>query len=187
VYERNKQSIDPKRHACGLCKGSLRFLGKFSRDGTLAGSRKGAPNAYSTFVQSQFSAVKEKLPPGTPTQAVMRKLADVWREEKKRQEGPAPSTASTTGWVVAAGSVLGSMPAAAAAAVRGGAAVTPPSGRPRPAAAPSPVVLDLISEEEGSEGVDSPIAGVARERRLQQQLLPEEEEALPSLELLSIS
>jgi hypothetical protein len=68
LYERHKRSIDEQRHACGACKGRLRYLGKFGRDGRLVDDTATSTplNQYAQFVKSNFASVKKTLPRGTP-------------------------------------------------------------------------------------------------------------------------
>jgi hypothetical protein len=69
LYERHKRTIDEQRHACGVCKARLRFLGKFGRDGRLVddSATSGTPlNPYAQFVKATFASVKKTLPRGTP-------------------------------------------------------------------------------------------------------------------------
>jgi hypothetical protein len=112
VYGRHGKTIDPARHACGVCRGRLLYLGRFGRDGrpqatpapiarspaasgaagggvaaaaTSSAARPrggGGGNAYSSFVKERYASVQATLPKGTPGKEVMRRLAVVWREEK---------------------------------------------------------------------------------------------------------
>lgn len=41
MYSRHRNSIDPSKHVCSLCKGRLTFLGKFNKDNKLVQVGKG--------------------------------------------------------------------------------------------------------------------------------------------------
>ena len=65
VYKRHKRVIDPERHVCSVCKGSLQYLGALDENGAPrqpAAKKQG--NAYSQYVAQNFAAQKAKLPPG---------------------------------------------------------------------------------------------------------------------------
>eukprot|EP01026_Neomeris_dumetosa_P040838 TRINITY_DN3378_c0_g1_i10.p1 TRINITY_DN3378_c0_g1~~TRINITY_DN3378_c0_g1_i10.p1 ORF type:complete len:590 (-),score=58.74 TRINITY_DN3378_c0_g1_i10:220-1989(-) len=80
-YRRHSKSIDTTKFCCSLCKGSLEYVGKFNIDGTPAKTQR--PNAYSLFVQSNFSKVKESCEPKTPHSAVIKKLSEMSKNEKE--------------------------------------------------------------------------------------------------------
>ena len=91
AYSRHRATIDPKRHACGVCHGKLAFLGKFDRagvkvpdasatavavdgegaaaaavagEGGAAAVAAGGAHAYRQFIKSNFASVKSSQPPG---------------------------------------------------------------------------------------------------------------------------
>ena len=76
-YGRHSKSIDVAAKACGVCNGTLEFLGKFNADGTKAEEKKAT--AFSLFVKEHFGSVKERLPAGTPHKLVMKELSVRWK------------------------------------------------------------------------------------------------------------
>jgi hypothetical protein len=97
LYERHKRTIDERRHACGVCKARLRFLGKFGRDGGLVGdsASSGTPlNQYAQFIKSNFASVKKTLPRGTPHRWAGR-AQRCPAASRRREPPPRPRDAST--------------------------------------------------------------------------------------------
>jgi len=86
-YRRHSASIDPTRHACGVCRGRLVYLGK---DGEAPGggdagatppTTKRPPTRFARFVSSRFADARAAAPPGTPPSTLMRLLGEQYRAE----------------------------------------------------------------------------------------------------------
>eukprot|EP01025_Chloroclados_australasicus_P066328 TRINITY_DN9112_c0_g1_i3.p1 TRINITY_DN9112_c0_g1~~TRINITY_DN9112_c0_g1_i3.p1 ORF type:complete len:225 (+),score=13.56 TRINITY_DN9112_c0_g1_i3:81-677(+) len=84
-FRRHSKSIDITKSRC-QCYGRLQFVGKFNVDGTPAKTSKAS--AFSMFVSSNYSKVKERLEPKTPHSAVMKKLSEMWNQEKLNRTVP---------------------------------------------------------------------------------------------------
>lgn len=80
MYGRHSDSINTARQVCGLCGGPLRLMPRLKADGTPVAKR--APTAFSLFVKERFASVKSSMPLGTKQGDIMKRLAEVWREEK---------------------------------------------------------------------------------------------------------
>jgi predicted SprT family Zn-dependent metalloprotease len=80
IYGRHSDSINTARQVCGLCGGPLRLMPRLKADGTPVAKR--APTAFSLFVKERFASVKSSMPLGTKQGDIMKRLAEVWREEK---------------------------------------------------------------------------------------------------------
>ncbi|KAG1661607.1 hypothetical protein FOA52_000782, partial [Chlamydomonas sp. UWO 241] len=111
TYSRHRASIDPARHACGVCRSRLRALGKFDRSGNrvaqalspgaaaiTAAAGAGVatpqqPHAYRQFVKANFAGVKSAQPPGTPHGAVMKALSAQWSTVKQLRKDEAAAAA----------------------------------------------------------------------------------------------
>ncbi len=59
-FGRQSKSVDLARQRCGRCRGTLRLLGSFNRDGTPAKPRE--PSAFAKFVKENYSTVKGRRP-----------------------------------------------------------------------------------------------------------------------------
>ncbi|OAQ93167.1 sprt family metallopeptidase [Purpureocillium lilacinum] len=82
-YKRHSRSIDPQRHRCGSCKGTLTQTKPCPR-GTNAGAGKvGKPTEYQMFVKEQMKIVRGENP-NSPQKEVMRIVADKWAKARKR-------------------------------------------------------------------------------------------------------
>ncbi len=81
VYQRNRRAIHTSKHVCGVCSGSLVYQGQFDRHGNIRTKRQ--CNAYGSFVKEHFRTVQQRLPPGTPSQDVMRQLSAAWLARRR--------------------------------------------------------------------------------------------------------
>jgi len=93
-YRRHSASIDPARHACGVCRGRLVYLGKDGGGGGGGGGggqpggaaaatpTKRPPNEFARFVAARMGAARAGAPPGTPPATLMRLLGEQYRAEK---------------------------------------------------------------------------------------------------------
>ena len=79
-FARHSKSVDVERKCCGLCRGRLRFLGAFERDGTPVKPR--AANPYAQYVKQHYPALKKAMPHASQKE-VMAALGDRWKVEKR--------------------------------------------------------------------------------------------------------
>lgn len=79
-HKRHSRSIDPARHRCGTCKGSLKQTRPTPRAG-------GQPSQYQIFVKEQMKVVKAENP-GVKQKEVMKLVAEKWalRNKEKTEE-----------------------------------------------------------------------------------------------------
>ena len=84
-YQRHSRSIDPKRHACGKCKGRLRQIKPVPRS---EGKDSGKRSEYQVFVKKEFERVKREMP-GKGFGEIMAVLGREFRESKKGKNGAA--------------------------------------------------------------------------------------------------
>lgn len=108
-YKRHSKSINPERHRCGACKGTLvqtrpvpRGGGRTAAagagaggkgEGTKAPAAKKEPTEYQRFVKEHMRIVREENP-GSPQKDMMRLVAEKWaktRGAKARGERSARS------------------------------------------------------------------------------------------------
>lgn len=76
-YGRHSKSIDVTKKSCGQCRGTLTFLGRFSRDGS---PQKHRISAYSAYVKENFARVKESLGRGKNSASdVIKVIAEEWK------------------------------------------------------------------------------------------------------------
>ena len=80
-FARHTKSVQLERQRCGVCRGSLRFLGAFEKDGTPAKATR-APSAFAQYVQKHYAATKQAMPHASH-QEVMAALGQHWRDEKR--------------------------------------------------------------------------------------------------------
>ena len=80
-YGRHSASIDISRQRCGKCRSSLRSLGVFNADGTLAKPRKAS--AFSLYIKEHYKVAKKQLPHASH-QTLMSMLADEYKLQKER-------------------------------------------------------------------------------------------------------
>lgn len=73
-YKRHSKSIDPQRHRCGSCKGTLKQIKPVPRGG-------GKPTEYQTFVKEQMKIVKQENP-GIAQKDVMKVVAAKWAAKR---------------------------------------------------------------------------------------------------------
>jgi len=108
-YKRHSKSINPDRHRCGVCKGSLEQTRPVPRGGKAAISaakstsssqgteaKKKEPTEYQRFVKEQMRIVREENP-GSPQKDMMRLVAEKWtrtRGAKKRDRSREASVES---------------------------------------------------------------------------------------------
>ncbi|KAL6852858.1 hypothetical protein ACO1O0_007406 [Amphichorda felina] len=83
-HKRHSRSIDPQRHRCGSCKGTLRQTKPAPRGG-------GKPSEYQVFVREQMRVVKEENP-GRPQKDIMRMVAAKWAEKSSKKQPPTVET-----------------------------------------------------------------------------------------------
>lgn len=76
-YKRHSRSIDPQRHRCGSCKGTLKQTKPAQRGG-------GKPNEYQTFVREQMKTVKEENP-RCPQKEIMKIIAAKWAQRSSKK------------------------------------------------------------------------------------------------------
>ncbi|KAK5993120.1 HMG box-containing protein C19G7.04 [Cladobotryum mycophilum] len=80
-YKRHSKSIDPSRHRCGTCKGTLTQTKPVPR-GAGAG---GKPSEYQIFMKEQMKIVRSENP-GSPQKEVMKIIADRWSKRGRVKE-----------------------------------------------------------------------------------------------------
>ena len=80
-YKRHSKSIDPGRHRCGACTGTLQQIKPAPRAG---GSRKASE--YQTFVREQMKVVRAENPK-VPQREIMRLVAEKWAANAKKGGG----------------------------------------------------------------------------------------------------
>lgn len=98
-YERHSKSIDPIRHACSKCRGTLVQVRPVPRRaGGGAGGSTGAGEAgrtttamtmassYAMFVKQEFAGTRANMAPGSPVKDVMREVGRRYREHKGERE-----------------------------------------------------------------------------------------------------
>lgn len=79
IYGRHsKNGIDITKQACGKCRCTLMYLGKFDNDGTAVKERKAT--AFSLFVKENFARVKSSAPKGASHGDIMRQLSELYKE-----------------------------------------------------------------------------------------------------------
>ncbi|KAI9804147.1 MAG: hypothetical protein M1825_001549 [Sarcosagium campestre] len=76
LFKRHSKSIDPGRHACGVCKAKLTQVKPVPR--------KTGPSEYQTFVKENFSEVKKEFP-GIPQKEVMVIVGQRFRQLKESE------------------------------------------------------------------------------------------------------
>ena len=69
-YKRHSKSIDPQRHRCGSCKGSLTQVKPVPRGG-------GKPSEYQIFMKEQMKIVRQENP-SSPQKDIMKLVAAKW-------------------------------------------------------------------------------------------------------------
>ncbi|CAD7697766.1 unnamed protein product [Ostreobium quekettii] len=79
-YKRHSKSIKEDKQVCGVCKGRLQYLGKFSPHGSVKTPR--APNGFSAFMKDNYAATKAATPAGTQHASIMKLLSEKWKEKK---------------------------------------------------------------------------------------------------------
>ena len=79
-YKRHSKSIDPVKHRCGSCKGSLVQIKPVPRKGAESGKR----SEYQDFVKTEYERVKGELP-GAKFGQIMAALGKEFREQKKQR------------------------------------------------------------------------------------------------------
>lgn len=87
-FKRHSKSIDPKRHTCGSCRGTLQQVKPVPRGGG-AGVVGGKVGGYAGFVKQHFAEVKKSLPAGASQKEVMEAVGRKYRKEKERKEAEA--------------------------------------------------------------------------------------------------
>ncbi|ORX67721.1 hypothetical protein K493DRAFT_5815 [Basidiobolus meristosporus CBS 931.73] len=85
VYGRHSKSIDPDRHACGVCRSKLREMERLKKDGTPFKKRE--PNKYQLFIKENFRRVKDANPYATQSQ--LMSLLSAEYKKKSAQESKA--------------------------------------------------------------------------------------------------
>ena len=83
---RQSKSIDVVKQRCGRCKGTLRLLGAFNRDGTQAKPRE--PNGFAKYVKVHYAALKARQP-SLSQKELMAQLGQQFRREKSAEEAEA--------------------------------------------------------------------------------------------------
>ena len=79
TFGRHTKSIDLTRQCCARCKGRLRLLGAFDRDGIEIKAR--APTGFASFVKERFGALKQERPRLSHGE-LMAELGKQWKEAK---------------------------------------------------------------------------------------------------------
>lgn len=82
VFGRHSKSIDPAKHACGRCSGRLTALFQLKADGTPARPR--APNAFATFVKTNYRTVQTTAP-GQSHGDIMKLLSQRFKAQSLAQ------------------------------------------------------------------------------------------------------
>jgi predicted SprT family Zn-dependent metalloprotease len=77
-FGRHSKSVDPARHRCGGCKGSLVQIKPIPRKNAATGKGSG----YAGYVKKHFAEVKKSLGPGVKHGEVMKALSQKYRAEK---------------------------------------------------------------------------------------------------------
>lgn len=75
-YKRHSKSIDPAKHACGVCKARLMQ--------TKPTARTTGPSEYQLFVKKHFQRIKKKNASASHA-AIMETLGRMYREEKAKK------------------------------------------------------------------------------------------------------
>ncbi|EPE02732.1 hmg box-containing protein [Ophiostoma piceae UAMH 11346] len=95
-FKRHSKSIDPSRHRCGACKGTLKQTKPTPRgSGARVAGAKGAgaaagpaatpgPSEYQKFMKEHMAAVRRDNPQ-SPQKDIMRLVADKWSKAKERK------------------------------------------------------------------------------------------------------
>ena len=89
-YKRHSKSIDPGRHRCGACTGTLLQIKPTPRAG---GS--GKASEYQTFVREQMRVVRAENPK-VPQKEIMRLVAEKWAASSRKKEGSKATEAEPT-------------------------------------------------------------------------------------------
>lgn len=89
-HKRHSRSIDPQRHRCGSCKGTLKQTKPAPRGG-------GKPSEYQAFVKEQMKIVKGENP-GKAQKDIMRMVAAKWANKSSSKQ---PLTGGTAQAAVA--------------------------------------------------------------------------------------
>ncbi|UNI17293.1 hypothetical protein JDV02_003648 [Purpureocillium takamizusanense] len=83
-YKRHSRSIDPQRHKCGGCKGTLIQTKPCPRKTNAGSGQGGKPTEYQTFVKEQMRIVKAENP-SRPQKDVMRIVANKWAKTRGKK------------------------------------------------------------------------------------------------------
>ena len=75
-FGRQSKSVDLQRQRCGRCRGTLKLLGAFNRDGAPAKARE--PSAFAGFVKARYGPLKRARPRATHRE-LMAALGEQWR------------------------------------------------------------------------------------------------------------
>ena len=94
TFGRHTKSIDLTRQCCARCKGRLRLLGAFDRDGIEIKAR--APTGFASFVKERFGALKQERPRLSHGE-LMAELGKQWKEAKAAGGGAAGGGAAGGG------------------------------------------------------------------------------------------